>query len=128
MDYFLMSLDDLFPSQLYLNRDKINALLSQIHPYVLKNIPPISIRRFNDRVVMLDGHTRGYLAHLHKIPQVPVYWETEEYDWEAYAICIKWCEEAGITHVSKLHNRIVENQAYQQLWIGRCQAIFPSDE
>ena len=40
---FYMDLADLFPSQLYLNREKINVLQDQINPFVLENIPPISI-------------------------------------------------------------------------------------
>ena len=118
-----MDLADLIPSQLYLNREKIKALRDQIRPFVRENIPPISIRKFGKHIVFLDGHTRAFLAHENELQQVPVYWETEEYDWEMYEICIKWCRDGNIFHVSDLKDHILDNEAYETLWIGKCRAF-----
>jgi len=122
-EFFYMSLDDLFPSQLYLNEDKIQSVKAQIDPFILEKIPPISIKKFGSRVVFLDGHTRAFLAYCHGLTHVPVYWETEEYDWQAYDVCINWCIEEQIFHIKDLESRIVDNEAYSRLWIGRCEAL-----
>ncbi|MHA1610914.1 MAG: hypothetical protein ACTSYU_02580 [Promethearchaeota archaeon] len=118
-----MALTDLIPSQLYLNREKIKALQDQINPFVLENIPPISIRKFGKNTVFLDGHTRAFLAYENGLQKVPVYWETEEYDWEMYEICIKWCQDGKIFHISDLKDQILDNHTFENLWIGKCQAL-----
>lgn len=120
---FYMNLDDLVPSQLYLNEEKIRSLQEKISPFTLENIPPISIRKFNDKIVFLDGHTRAYLAYKNRLTQIPVYWETEEYDWELYEICINWCVEKKILHIKDLHQRIVDKATYEKVWIDRCQNL-----
>ncbi|MHA1672576.1 MAG: hypothetical protein ACTSYI_03025 [Promethearchaeota archaeon] len=117
---FYMDLTDMFPSQLFLNREKIKAIQDQINPFVLENIPPISIRKFGNKIVFLDGHTRAFLAHENGLSKVPVYWETEEYDWELYEICIQWCQEEKILHISELKNKILEKKSFEKLWIGKC--------
>ncbi len=119
---FYMDLTDLFPSQLYLNREKIEALQDQINPFVLENISPISIRKFGNKIVFLDGHTRAFLAFENGLSKVPVYWETEEYDWELYEICIQWCQEEKILHISELKNKILDKESFEKLWIGKCHA------
>jgi len=123
---FYMDLADLFPSQLYLNSEKIKVLQNQINPFVLENIPPISIRKFGKKIVFLDGHTRAFLAFENGLSKVPVYWETEEYEWELYEICIRWCQQAKILHVSELKNKILDKESFEKLWIGKCKA--KSDE
>lgn len=124
IDFFYMDIEKLIPSQMYLNINKIKALEEQINPFVIENIPPISIRKFGQELVFLDGHSRAYLAYKHGLKQVPVYWEPEEYNWEAYEQCIQWCKNAGIYHVSDLKDRFLDDKDYQELWIDRCQQIF----
>ena len=119
---FYMNLDELFPSQLFLNREKIEFFNKHINPFVLDKIPPISIRKFGNKTVFLDGHTRAFLAYEHGLTQVPVYWEPEEYDWELYEICIQWCLENHIHHISDLKTRILERGSFEKMWIGKCQA------
>ena len=120
---FYMDLTDLLPSQLFLNQDKIKSLEKQINPFILENIPPISVRKFGDKIVFLDGHTRAFLAHKNGLKEVPVYWETEEYDWELYEICIQWCQNEGIFHVAELEHKIVDTITYEKCWIGKCQSL-----
>ncbi|UYP47510.1 hypothetical protein NEF87_003795 [Candidatus Lokiarchaeum ossiferum] len=118
-----MDLADLTPSQLFLNQDKIKTLENQINPFALENIPPISIRKFGEKTVFLDGHTRAFLASKNGLKKVPVYWETEEYDWKMYEICIQWCQDEKIFHVEDLKHKIVDTETYEKCWIGKCQAL-----
>lgn len=120
---FYMNLDELFPSQLFLNREKIEYFGKNINPFVLDKIPPISIRKFGDKTVFLDGHTRAFLAYEHGLQKVPVYWEPEEYDWELYEICIQWCIDNKIMHISDLKDRILEKATFEKRWIGKCQDL-----
>jgi len=81
---------------------------------------PIPIKKLGDRTIFVDGHTRAFAALLHRFPKVPMYWEDEELDWEAYDVCIGWCLEEGIHTIADLKNRVISHQEYKKLWYGRC--------
>jgi hypothetical protein len=54
---------------------------------------------------------------------VPVAWEEDELDWEAYEICVAWCEQEGVRTIADLCDRVVEPETYQVLWLDRCAAM-----
>jgi len=68
----------------------------------------------------VDGHTRALAAFLNGFPEVPVYWETEDMDWEAYGICVEWCRDEAISTMADLQSRIVSNKEYDEMWLDRC--------
>jgi hypothetical protein len=41
-------------------------------------------------------------------------------DWQAYAICVDWCRNAGIYSIGDLVGRVVAPIAYETLWLDRC--------
>jgi len=55
--------------------------------------------------------------------RVPVYWDTDELDWEAYGVCVQWCLQEGIHSVLDLQTRVVTAEQYEELWIKRCRAM-----
>jgi hypothetical protein len=121
---FFMNIDEIQPSQLYLNSRKIEKGKKKykiINPEQIKVVP---IKKLKDQIIFVDGHTRAYVLWTHGYKKIKVVWEDEELDWEAYQIGVDWCKEAGITAISDLNTRIIDNESYQIKWIKRCQDMF----
>jgi hypothetical protein len=116
---FLMELNEIQPSQLYISSRKLQRIIENFasKPSLME---PIPIKKLGNRVVFMDGHTRAFAALLHRFPKVPVYWEDEELDWEEYEICVRWCLEEGIYTIADLIDRVISHQAYKKLWYERC--------
>ncbi len=119
----LMPLSELQPSQLYINREKLENLCSRIDFSNSENVPPIPIKKMRGRWVMMDGHTRAFAAHLAGLDKVLTVPESDELDWEAYNICVNWCRDAGITEISDLEDRVIDADSYETRWIGRCKRM-----
>ena len=116
-------LSDLQPSQLYINREKLEELQSNINFIQPENIPSIPIKRLDGEWVMTDGHTRAYAAFLAGLELVPTEQDEDELDWEAYRICVDWCKNAGITQISGLEGRVIDPDTYDQVWLARCKRM-----
>ena len=119
----IMKINKIQPSQLYLNLKKIDTLLTNSNFKNIKKMDPIPIKNLNNQIIFTDGHTRAYLYWKNGCKKVVVCWEDEDLDWEAYQICVNWCQDAGIKTVSDLRNRIIDNDLYQEKWINRCQKM-----
>jgi len=119
MTKIFMELDKIQPSQLYISSDKLSNVIGSF-PSESASIEPIPIKKLRDQIVFVDGHTRAFAAFLCGFSKVPVYWEYEELDWEAYEICVEWCEEEGIHTIAGLKNRVIPHQEYEKLWYERC--------
>jgi len=120
---FLMKLDSIQPSQLYISRGKLDTVMRKFKQYKPVSIKPIPIKKLGDQVVFVDGHTRAYAAFLLGFSEVPVYWEDEELDWDEYEVCVRWCKEERIHTISDLKNRVVSHKDYQVLWLDRCRKM-----
>ncbi len=116
---FLMELNEIQPSQLYISARKLDHVMEHFasKPSLMG---PIPIKQLGNRIVFVDGHTRALAALLHRFPKVPVYWEEEELDWEAYETCIGWCVDEGIYTIADLKNRVISHREYQKLWYEKC--------
>jgi hypothetical protein len=95
--------------------------MKKFDPNDAGSIEPIPVKKLGDDVIFVDGHTRAFAAYLCGVSEVPVYWEDEELDWEAYEICVEWCRESGIRRISDLKNRVVPQKDYEILWYKRCE-------
>jgi hypothetical protein len=114
-------LEDIQPSQLYISFEKLCNVMKRFNPSDLDSIEPIPVKKLGDDVIFVDGHTRAFAAYLCGVSEVPVYWEVEELDWEAYEICVDWCKESGIRRISDLKNRVVPQKDFEILWYKRCE-------
>jgi hypothetical protein len=88
-----------------------------------ESMEPIPIKALRNRIVFVDGHTRAFAAFLHDISEIPVYWENDELDWDAYQICVGWCRKEGIRTIVDLKNRVVSQEDYETLWYRRCEEM-----
>jgi hypothetical protein len=117
---FLLGLDQIQPSQLFINRAKLARVQAGFHPEQPVVMEPLPVRRFGTRLVFTDGHTRALAAYLAGLRSVSVVWDEDDLDWEAYQICVDWCLEAGIRTIADLADRIVPAREYEVVWLQRC--------
>jgi len=120
---FRMKLNSIQPSQLYISSEKLSEVMKRFDVDDPESIEPIPIKKLGDDVIFVDGHTRAFAAFLYGVSEVPVYWEDEELDWDAYEICVEWCKENGIRTISDLKDRIVSQKEYEILWYKRCEEM-----
>jgi len=120
---FLMKLDRIQPSQLYISREKLNQVLKGLANPRSLSIKPIPLATLGNEVIFLDGHTRALAVFLRGASDITVCWEDEEIDWEMYKICVEWCKEEGIRSIADLERRIVSQEDYETLWIQRCRSL-----
>ena len=117
---FMMKLDRIQPSQLYISSEKLSKVMKNFNP---NSIEPIPVKKLGDDIIFVDGHTRAFAAYLHGLKEIPVYWEYEELDWEAYKICVEWCKKEGIYTIADLENRVIPHREYEILWYRRCEEM-----
>jgi hypothetical protein len=110
-----MRLDEMQPSQLYINRAKLARVREGA-----SSLEPLPVKRLAGRVVLTDGHTRALAAWLEGRSEIQVYWDQDALDWEAYGICVAWCDEAGVRTVADLAGRVVSPEEYEVAWLQRC--------
>jgi len=125
---FLYPLAQLQPSQLYISEAKLADVLAWWQPARLETLEPLPIKRLEDaphgrNVIYTDGHTRAFAAYRLGFTEVPVVWDEDELDWEAYRICVTWCLDVGIHTVADLEGRVIAPEQYDVLWLDRCRVM-----
>ena len=120
---FELPISQLQPSQLYVSKGKLRLVQEWFEPNNRKTFDPIPVRRFEDKILMTDGHTRAVAALLSGWDTVPVYWDTDALDMRAYAMDVQWCEDEGIHSPTDLAERIVPHKDYERLWRKRCMEM-----
>lgn len=127
-DAFL-KIADLGCSQIYLSEKKLCAVRGWFTP-TLENFVPVPVRDFlgNGQMVLTDGHTRTFVAWENGLTEIPVVYDedemvTNEIGHALYVQDIIWCVRFGITSVVDLSDRILPEEAYERLWLGRCDRL-----
>jgi hypothetical protein len=120
---FMMKLDKIQPTQLFISSEKLSEVMKTFNPKNPESMEPIPVKKLGNEIIFVDGHTRAFAAFLHGFSQVPVYWENEELDWDAYKICVKWCKKEKIRTIADLKTRIVSQKDYEILWYKRCEKM-----
>lgn len=120
---FVIPIAELQPSQLYISEGKLRLVREWFNPDDMSSLDPIPVKRFGEKILMTDGHTRVVAAYLAGLDSVPVYWDEYELDMRAYAIDVKWCREEGIGSPIDLTERIVPHKDYERLWRKRCMEM-----
>ena len=113
-------LSHLQPSQLYISTEKLAHVRATFDPLQPALWPPIPVKQLDGRLVMTDGHTRAVAACTAGLTELPLIWDCDELDWQAYRICVAWCRESGIYTVADLAPRTIDPSSYQRLWLDRC--------
>lgn len=118
----LCHIKDIQPSQLYISRAKLDAVLSWFSP-LTDDYNPLPVKELHGTLVFTDGHTRAVALAESGITQIRVCLDTDELDWHLYEHCVEWCRDEGIFSVYDLATRIVAPAQYNSLWNDRCTAL-----
>lgn len=118
-----VKLDQLQPSQLYINQDKLSAVQATADYSSPEGVQPIPVKDLGGLRVMTDGHTRTFAVYLAGLTSVPTYADPDDLDWEAYQVCVDWCLAEGIRSVADLAGRVVSAEDYENLWYDRCRVM-----
>jgi len=126
----MVAIDDLRLSQIYLSQKKIDNVLAWFDPS-LRSFEPISARDFlgNGNLHITDGHTRAFVAWQHGIERIPCIYDkskivTCKLGQIQYEEDIVWCDRFRLHHISDLAGRILSENAYEELWRGRCGKMY----
>lgn len=127
----LLPLDELQPSQLLLDRDRLVRVLEWFDPDrpaldPLPVIPGTYLEAVPDGAMVLsDGHTRAVACVLAGIEtiDVEVDRDLDELDLGVYDTCVGWCVEDGVTEPADLIGRLVSRQRFLEAWVARCEAL-----
>jgi len=122
-DPVTLPLVEIQPSQLYISTAKLARVVELWQPPDLLTIPPVPVKRLDGRLIATDGHTRAFAAYRRGLTEIPIVWDEDELDWEAYRICVDWCLAEGIHTVMDLEGRVVAPDDYAVLWLDRCRVM-----
>ena len=117
---FMMKLVEIQPSQLFISSEKLSQVTEDFSPITPGSLPPVPVKELRGKTVFTDGHTRALAALLSGLSEVRVFRDEDELDWEAYEVCVDWCETEGIQTIADLQDRIVSPAEYDRLWLKRC--------
>lgn len=117
-------------SQIYLNKDKIQAIEKWFNPDDMSIFEPLPVRDFGDgRYTLTDGHSRAYVAYKNGLTQIPIVYDDDDMvagkiGQTLYQADIEWCKRFHIENIRQLENRILTSEEYLRLWIGRCNRSY----
>lgn len=111
------------PSQFFISEKKIAQIKKWFQPDDLSNFDPIPVKMLNDKLIFTDGHTRAFVAWSAGMTKIPVVWDLDELDWEAYQICADACIKRGIKNIADLADRVLPDAEYQRQWDGWCDVL-----
>lgn len=115
-----LTLDQIQPSQFYVDEDKIRAISSFIHT---SDDIIIQVMPFEGRYISLDGHTRLYYAVMKGWEHIRAVIESSD-DW-VYG----FVEEAKRRNIhSPKDMRFVNHSEYEEKWNRFCDEFFAKNE
>jgi hypothetical protein len=120
---FKLHLLKIQPSQLFISAEKLSRVLEDFDPNNPESLEPIPVKSLGGAIIYTDGHTRALAAHHRGLTEIPIVWDDDDLDWEAYEICVRWCKEEGIHTIADLEGRILDPESYEKLWLKRCQEM-----
>lgn len=120
---FTLPVVDPQPSQLYLNGRKL-SLATQWFDFDDPDYDPVPVARLDGEWVLLDGHTRAFLAALAGADHIRAVESDEDLPMDAYRQCVDWCRSGGVTAVGDLFGRALNADAFVEQWVERCEAAF----
>lgn len=119
-DVLTLSLDQIQPSQFYVDKDKIEAIRTFIHK---SEDSIIQVLPYNDRYIALDGHTRLYYAIMNGWDTVRAVIETSD-DW-VYG----FVEEANNRNIYTPYDmHLVSHDEYEIVWNQFCDKFFEREK
>lgn len=127
---FEVDLNDLGLSQIYLNRDKIDAIKDWFRVTEIDGYEPLPVYDFGDgKLTLTDGHSRAFVAYKFGIRKVRVQYDHDEIvtgiiGQKLYRQALIWCRRFSVDSIGKLEDRIISSEDYAFYWIERCSRSY----
>ena len=118
-----LKLSDIHPSQFYISLEKLRQVEKWFRPDDLSHFEPVPVKYLNGRIIFTDGHTRAFAAYRKGLAKIPLVWDEDELDWEAYQLCADACRKRGIRSVADLEERVISGEDYELLWNNWCEVL-----
>ena len=126
-----LHIDEIGLSQLYLNQEKLHRIQAWFDPLKIDDYEPLPVRDFlnNGKYVLTDGHTRAYIYYKSGMSKIPVMIDQDEIVTSPlgnrlYREYMEWCNRFRIITVKDLEQRIIPADAYEFLWLERCNRLY----
>ena len=120
---FRVPIEEPQPSQLFLSGRKLHHV-TKWFDFDEPDYDPLPALRLDGELVLIDGHTRAYCAHLAGAGEVLVTEATDEnHPVQLYADCVEWCTAKDITSVADFAGRVVNHETYEHRWVDRCGRV-----
>ena len=117
--HILMNLDRIQPSQMYINSEKLAHFIKDLKKPFLESIGPLPVKKIDDRIVYLGGHTKAFAAYFLGLTEVRIKWVEEDINFDEYKRRIDMCRREGIHTISDLRRRVVTPEDYKELWLAK---------
>lgn len=127
--FFTVGLSGLGISQLYLCREKLDAVKQWFDAAKISEYEPLPVYDFgNGRFTLTDGHSRAFVMLCNGLRTVRVVLDcdemiTSETGQKLYKRDIEWCERKKLHNVADLSDRIIPERRYAVLWLERCKRL-----
>ncbi|MGT2933136.1 hypothetical protein [Streptococcus catagoni] len=119
-----IKIKSLQPSQLYLSQKKLDAIRQWLDPQNNEPSQAIIVRKIADDLVILDGHSRAFVAMEKGCEDILVDYDEKD-QWPYYEDCVRLCQKRHIYSVSDLKENILNEEDYKEKWITFCQNLRP---
>ena len=123
MDISSLQIVDIQPSQFYISEKKIENIQKWFRVDDLSNFDPVPIKLLNGNIIFTDGHTRAFVAYNAGVMKIPLIWDKDRLDWEAYQICVDACKNRRIRSIENLKDKILPESEYTKHWNGWCDVM-----
>lgn len=123
MKTFDLELDQIQPSQFFVDEDKLKAVTSFVKTSADVVIPVAQMENTN-QYISQDGHTRMYCAWQKGIRTVKAFLTEEENDYISYFV--KEARNRGIYKISDMQT--LSHEEYTEKWHRFCDKYFSSRE
>lgn len=117
MKKFKIGILEVQPSQMYINKEKLNVVNK------IEKTDVIPVKKIGEKLFFTDGHTRVLSYYLRGIEEIEVYIDEDNMDWRLYSLHVKNCEDNNIKNISDLKNRIISDEEYKVKWIRFCDDL-----
>jgi len=119
---FYININQLQPSQLFINEKKLKSVQKWIDPKN-HNYDAVPIKEFGEKIVLTDGHTRTLSVYMSGQSHIKVHWDHDELDTDLYLKCIDLCLHNNITSILDLKDRVLTDEDYTKKWINLCRSL-----
>ena len=121
MQTFEVRLLELQPSQIYVSLAKLKTVEYMLYCGCGKTFLPVTVARFENQLILTEGHTRALALYLQGYQTISAIWEPLPLTEKMYQQCLRWCQDAEVFSVADLAPRIIEHETFEILWLQRCR-------